>query len=64
MEEALGMSGSMGGNNGPRCYVRSPEPGCALRMHSAKRKIIWKLLSFPKAKILDSAPVSSGQAVR
>lgn len=57
------MSGSMGGNNGVRCYMRSPELGGALRMHSAKWKIIWKLLSFPKAKILDSVPVSSCQAV-
>ena len=46
-----------------RCYMRSPKPGWTLRMHSTKWKIIWKVLSFPKAKILDLAPVSSRQAV-
>ena len=56
------MSGSMGGKNGPRCYVRSSKPGCALGVRSTKWKIIWKFLSFPKAKILDSAVVSSRQS--
>lgn len=47
---------SMGENNGLRCYMKSPELGCTLRMHSTKWKIIWILLSFPNPGLALSSP--------
>lgn len=48
---------SMGENNGLRCYMKSPELGYTLRMHSTKWKIIWILLSFPNPGLALSSPL-------